>query len=153
MMDDPDFHAAQRLTSRIRALAVRDDYAGLLEIDVDPDTSRLLDLLSNDLAAAARVHLGAARRWKQRKQAANRRRLEEAGDALAGLDLALTRGMLGRIEEDWLIPEDAAIRDDLLLRMEARTMETEELNTLASQALDEHRPRRRRRQRRRGHDS
>src|SRR3972149_11960354 len=110
MMDDPDFHAAQRLTSRIRALGARDDYAGLLEIDVDPDTSRLLDLLSNDLAAAARVHLDAARRWKQRKQAANRRRLEEAGDALAGLDLALTRGGAGRIEEGWVETGGGGVR-------------------------------------------
>lgn len=148
-MDDSDLQIAQQLTSRIRALAVRDDHRGLLEIDADPDTSRLLGLLSNDLAAAARVHLEAARRWRQRKEEANHRRLGEARTALDGFDLTLTRALLSRIEEAWLTPEDGSVRDDILLQMEARTMETEELSTLASEAIDEHRPRRRRWQRKR----
>jgi hypothetical protein len=148
-MDNPDLEAAQQLTSRIRALAVRDDHRGLLEIDAAPDTARLLDGLGTDLAAAARVHLDAARRWKSQMEAANRRRLEEARDALNGFDLALTRALLSRVEEDWLTPGDAAERDDVLLQMEARTMETEELTTLAARALEENRPRRRRWQRKR----
>ena len=148
-MDEPDLQAAQQLTSRIRASAVRDDYRSLLEIDAEPDTARLLDLLSTDLAAAARIHLDAARRWKLARQEANRRRLDEALGALDGFDLPLTRALLSRIEEEWLLPEDAAARDQLLLRMEARTMETEELSSRADEAIEEHRPPRRWWQRRR----
>ena len=142
-MEQPDLQAAQRLTSRIRARAVNDDYRSLLEIDADPDTARLLGVLNTDLAAAARVHLDAARRWKKGREDANRRRLDEAQVALGGFDLPLTRALLSRVEEEWLTPEDGATRDDLLLRMEARTMETEELSTLAADALEEYRPRRR----------
>ncbi len=142
-MDSSEIQTAQQLTSRIRALAVRDDYRGLLKIDAHPDTARLLDLLSNDLAAAARVHLDASQRWKIRKAEANRRRLQEAQVALDGFDLALTRALLSRIEEEWLAPEDATARDEILLQMEARSMETEELNTLAAEAIEEHRPPRR----------
>ncbi len=142
-MEKKDLERAQQLTSRIRTLAVRDDYRALLEIDAQPETARLLDLLSNDLAAAARVHLDAAQRWSRRREEANRRRLEEARVALDRYDLALTRALLGRIEEGWLTPEDAAVRDGMLLELEARSMETEELTSLAAAALDEHRPRRR----------
>ena len=139
-MEQNDLETAQQLTSQIRALAVRDDYRELLKLDALPDTTRLLDLLDTDLAAAARVHLDAAQRWKARQAEANHRRLEEAHAALNSFDLALTRALLSRIEEDWLTPEDAGVRDEILLRMEARSMETEELNTLAVEALNEHRP-------------
>lgn len=142
-MGEPDLTAARQLTSRIRALAVRDDHRGLLDIDADPNTARLLALLSGDLAAAARVHLEAARRWRQRREEANRRRLEEARAALNGFDLALTRALLSRIEDDWLAPEDVSTRDQILLLMEARLMETEELSDLANEAIEEHHPRRR----------
>jgi hypothetical protein len=142
-METPDLEEAQQLTSRIRALAVRDDYRGLLDLDGQSDTARLLDLLGNDLAAAARVHLDAARRWKRRKAESNRRRLDEARTALDGFDLPLARALLSRIEEEWLEPADAAERDEMLLRMEARAMETEELTTIAAEAIEEHRPPRR----------
>ena len=148
-MDNPDLQAARHLTSRIRALAVRDEHRSLLEIDADPDTSPLLDLLGNDLAAAARLHLDAARRWKLRMEETNRRRLEEARIALDGLDLTLTRALLTRIEEDWLTADDAAARDDTLLQLEARAMETEDLTNLATEAFADYKPRRRRRQRKR----
>ncbi|MDH3261470.1 MAG: hypothetical protein OEM81_07435 [Acidimicrobiia bacterium] len=148
-MDHVDLQAAQQLTSRIRALAVRDEHRSLLEIAADPDTSRLLDLLGTDLAAAARLHLDAAGRWKVRMEETNRRRLDEAQAALDGFDLTLSRAVLSRIEEDWLTPNDAAVRDGILLQMEARTMETEELTALASEAFKEHKPIGRRWQRRR----
>lgn len=148
-MDGADLERAHQLTSRIRALAVRDDYRGLLAVAGQPETDRLLDLVSNDLASAARVHLDAADRWRQRRVQANRRRLAEAHEALDAFDVTLGRALLGRIEEDWLEPDDAADRDQLLLRVEARAMETEELASLASDAIEEHKPRRRWWQRRR----
>lgn len=148
-MDQPDLHAAQELASRIRALAIRDEYRNLLEIDAQPDTIRLLNALGTDLAAAARLHLDAARRWKVRMEEANRRRLTEARDALNGFDLTLTRALLSRIEEDWLTSDDAAARDEILLQMEARTMETEDLTALAAEAFEQHKPRRRRWRRKR----
>jgi len=142
-MDSLEVDAARQLTSRIRALAVNDDYRRLLEIEAEPDTTRLLDLLSNDLAAAARVHLEAAGRWKRRKEEANRRRLQEARSALDAFDLPLTRALLSRIEQEWLQPEDVAGRDEILLLMEARSIESEELSDLASEAVQELRPQRR----------
>lgn len=148
-MDQPDLHAAQELVSRIRALAIRDEYRNLLEIDAQPDTTRLLNALGTDLAAAARLHLDAARRWKVRMEETNRRRLTEARDALNGFDLTLTRALLSRIEEDWLTSDDAAARDEILLQMEARTMETEDLTTLAAEAFEQHKPRGRRWRRKR----
>jgi hypothetical protein len=148
-MDEASLERAQQLTSYIRSLAVRDDYRGLLALAEHPDTEPLLDLLSNDLASGARVHLEAAERWRQRRIQANRRRLSEAHDALDSFDVPLARALLGRIEDEWLEPEDTAERDQLLIRMEARNMESEELATLAEEAIDEHRPRRRWWQRRR----
>lgn len=148
-MDQPDLHAAQELVSRIRALAIRDEYRNLLEIDAQPDTTRLLNALGTDLAAAARLHLDAARRWKLRMEETNRRRLTEARDALNGFDLTLTRALLSRIEEDWLTSDDAAERDEILLQMEARTMETEDLTALAAEAFERHKPRGRRWRRKR----
>lgn len=148
-MDQPDLHAAQELASRIRALAIRDEYRNLLEIDAQPDTTRLLNALGTDLAAAARLHLDAARRWKLRMEETNRRRLTEARDALNGFDLTLTRALLSRIEEDWLTSDDAAARDEILLQMEARTMETEDLTALAAEAFERHKPRGRRWRRKR----
>ena len=148
-MDNADLQAAQQLTSRIRALAMRDEYRSLLDIDAEPDTARLLDSLGTDLAAAALLHLDAARRWKVRMEETNRRRLEEARLALDGFDLVLTRSLLGRIEEHWLTPGDAGVRDDLLLQMEARAMETEDLTALATEAFQEFKPLKRRWQRKR----
>lgn len=148
-MDDATLERAQQLTSHIRSLAVRDDYRGLLVLAGHPETQPLLSLLSNDLASAARIHLEAAERWRQRRVQANRRRLSEAHDALDAFDVPLARALLGRVEDEWLEPDDAGERDRLLLRMEARSMENEELATLAEEAIDEHRPRRRWWQRRR----
>jgi hypothetical protein len=142
-MNEADLEHAQQLTSQIRSLALRDDYRGLLAVAARPETEELLDLLSSDLASAARVHLDAADRWRQRKADANRRRLAEAQAALDAFDVSLARALLGRIEEDWLEPDDEAARDQLLLRLSARTMETEELSTLASEAIEEHKPRKR----------
>ena len=149
-MDTFDLPTAKQRTSRIRALAVRDDHRGLLEIDAAPDTARLLELLGNDLAAAARLHLEAAQRWKIRMEETNQRRLEEAAVALDGFDLTLTRALLSRIEEDWLTPDDTAARDEILLQLEARTMETEDLTNLATQAFAEKKPGRKKWQRKRG---
>lgn len=148
-MDERDLQRAQQLASRIRALAIRDEYRNLLEIDAQPETARLLDALGTDLAAAARVHLDAARRWRARMEETNRRRLTEARDALNGFDLTLTRALLSRIEEDWLTSDDAAVRDEVLLQMEARTMETEDLTALAAEAFEGHKPRGRRWRRKR----
>ncbi len=139
-MENSDLLAARQLTSRIRAHAIRDEHRSLLEIDADPATSRLLDLLGTDLAAAARLHLEAARHWRTRMEETNRRRLEEARTALDGFDLALTRSLLSRIEEDWLTETHAAERDDILLQLEARTMETEDLTALEAEAFKEFKP-------------
>ena len=148
-METPDLEQARQLASRIRALAMRDEHRSLLEIDAEPNTSVLLESLGTDLAAAARLHLEAARRWRVRMEETNSRRLEEARAALDAFDLALTRALLSRIEEDWLTPDHAAVRDEILLQLEARTMETEDLSALADEAFQEFKPLKKRWQRKR----
>jgi hypothetical protein len=148
-MENPDLQPARHLASRIRALAMRDEHRSLLEIDADPDTSVLLESLGTDLAAAARLHLDAARRWRVRMEETNSRRLEEAQTALDSFDLTLTRALLSRIEEDWLTAAAVAVRDDILLQLEARTMETEDLTVLADEAFKEFKPQKRRWKRKR----
>ncbi|MDH5372650.1 MAG: hypothetical protein OEX97_06870 [Acidimicrobiia bacterium] len=136
--------AARSLNRRILVLARQHDHQALLEIDADPETERLLGLLSDDLASAAVVHLQGARAWRRRKEDANRRRLVEAKAALDGFDLARARSLLLRIEEAYLSPEVADERDAILLEFEARSMESEQLQETADQVIDEYTPRWRR---------
>jgi hypothetical protein len=132
--------AAQTLSRQILALARRHDHRALLEIDADPQTADLLDFLDDDLSRAAAVHLQGARTWRRRREEANQRRLTEARAALDGFDLARARSLLLRVEDEYLSTHDAADRDDILLALEARSMETEQLQQTADQILDEHLP-------------
>lgn len=70
----------------------------------------------------------------------NNRRLEEARAALDSFDLVLTRALLSRVEDDWLTDDDSAVRDIILLELEARAMETEDLAALAEETFQEFKP-------------
>ncbi len=135
---------ARELNRRILVLARQHDHRALLEIDGDPETERLLGLLSDDLASAALLHLQGARAWRRRKTEANGRRLAEARTALDGFDLPRARSLLLRIEEEFLSPAIAAERDALLIEFESRSMENEQLQDSADQIIDEYTPRWRR---------
>jgi hypothetical protein len=134
--------AAEALAARIRDLALRGEHHTLLEIGADPATAPLLDRLGNDVGAAARAHLEGARRWRDRRHAANGERLDEARRAFAAFDLPIARKRLSRLETEWLTDEQAAERDDLLLAIEQRAIEAAELNAVARAAEEEHRKRR-----------
>ena len=136
--------AARALSRRILVLARQHDHQALLDLDADPETERLLGLLSDDLASAAVVHLQGARAWRRRKEDANRRRLVEAKAALDGFDLARARSLLLRIEEAYLSSEGADERDAILIEFEARSMESEQLQETADQVIEEYTPRWRR---------
>lgn len=139
--NQPD-RAARDLGGRIRELALKRDYPALLEIGADPATRPLLDRLPREHAAAATIHLEAARRWREQRRSNGRRKLEEARSALDRLDLTLARALLERLEDAYLTTDDLAERDSLLLELEARAIESEELSEAAGR-LDRELPRRR----------
>jgi hypothetical protein len=141
--------AARALNRRILALARRHDHLALLAVDADPETAQLLALLDGDLASAALVHLEGAKAWRRRKEEANQRRLAEARTALDGFDLVRARSLLFRIEEEFLSSRGVDDRDAILLEFEARTMESENLQEIADDIIDEYLPRWRRRRRKR----
>ncbi len=144
MTGEADIDAAKELNRKILALAREHDHQGLLELDADPETGRLLELLPEGMSGAATTHLQGARVWRRRKEEANVRRLDEARDALAAFDLERARSLLLRVENAFLTTETFADRDRLLLDFEARSMENEELQNSASEILEEHLPRWRR---------
>jgi hypothetical protein len=150
MTSSEDRAAAIELSRRILSLARRHDHAALLEIDADPETSRLLGSSNEELAKAASVHLRGARAWQRKKEDANVRRLEEVRTAIDGFDIARAKSLLLRIEEDYLTPEASSLRDGVLLDLEARSMESESLQASADQIIVEHLPRWRRWLKRRG---
>ena len=144
MTSQDDYAAALALSKRILALAREHDHPGLLAIDADPETARLLATSGDGLATAAATHLQGARAWRRRKEEANQRRLAEARTAMDGFDLVRARSLVLRIEEEFLSPQSAADRDALLLEFEARSMESEQLQETAAQVIEEHLPRWRR---------
>jgi hypothetical protein len=144
MKSQDDYAAALALSKRILALAREHDHPGLLAIDADPETARLLATSEDGLASAATTHLQGARAWRRRKEEANQRRLAEARIAMDGFDLVRARSLVLRIEEEFLSPQSATDRDALLLEFEARSMESEQLQETAAQVIQEHLPRWRR---------
>lgn len=143
-MSTDDQAAALALSRRILALAREHDHPGLLEVDADPDTARLLALSADNLARAAEVHLSGARAWRRRKEDANLRRLAEARTAMDGFDISRAKSLLLRIEEDFLSQEGVDLRDAILIDLEARSMESESLQASAEQIIVENLPRWRR---------
>lgn len=136
--------AAGQLMSRVSALARQHDYRRLLDIRADPATAGLLEMLTASAQQRATVHLEAATRWAERQAEANRRRLTEARAALGDLDLRLARSLVNRLDEHFLGNPEREERDGLLLEIEARWMEVEELTGTASRVMAEERPPRRR---------
>ena len=125
-------------------LARQHDHVALLAIDAEPETAELLALLPEEFTEATRVHLEGARSWRRRKVEANKRRLGEVRQALDGFDLVRARSILLRIEEEYLSPESVADRDQILLDFESRSMETEQIQAIADEIIQENTPRWRR---------
>lgn len=125
--------AAQAIHEQIVNLAREHDYRRLLELAIDPAIDGMLDELPEDTRRRSRLHLRRAVRWSEQQYEVNRRRMGEARRALDGLDLELARGVLARIDEEFLSEADVERRDALLLEVSARQVEFEDLDELAAE--------------------
>lgn len=132
--------AANALATSINAFAMQHDHLALLRIDEDSATSRYLKLLSAAARQRAETHLRGARNWAERQRQANLRRLDEAQQALGDFDLGLAKSIVRRVEERFLDEDGQERRDQLLLDLSARAMETEELAEVAGQIYQEAQP-------------
>ncbi len=140
--------AARALRAHIVALGEAEDYAALIAIASEPSTSRLLDMLPRPARQRSDIYLREADHWAQRQRSANRRRLTEAREALDALDVPLAKAVLARIDGGYLDESGIEERDRLILEMESRSMELEELSGTADQVIAAEKPARRRRWRR-----
>lgn len=136
---------ARELADGIAGAAYREDYRRLTVIAGAPRTDRLLALLPDATVRRSRAQLQEGAAWKASRQRLNRNRLEEARAALTHLDVQMAAGIMARIDSEFLGPDERDLQDQLLLEIEARTMELETLTDVAAQAVAEHQPAKRRR--------
>lgn len=120
---------AKRLVKEILQLARAHDHKALLRIDADPETVSLLSLLPERESAQAMTHLEGARIWRAKRNRKAQQKLDSAATALSELDLVLARGILRKIDSEVLGAEELARYDELLLAIEARAMELEEIQS------------------------
>ena len=133
MTGDPD--KALALQARLVELGRVDDHRAILELADDPATGPLLELLSPAARDRAELQIRLARRWADDRRATNHRRLDEAKRALEGLDLELARGLLRKIDGEFLDDEATTTRDQLFLDLAARTMELEDLESRSDRLI------------------
>lgn len=120
---------AEDLVRQVLRLARGDEHKGLLAIDADPATEALLSVLSDRQTAQARVHLRAARAWKERQNRKARDKFSSANRALEELDLVLAKGILRKLDTEILEPSELDRYDELLLAITARSIELEEIES------------------------
>jgi hypothetical protein len=135
---------AQELYRRIVDLSTIRDHASLLDLKSDPDTDRLVGLLSETARDRVALAFRYVDRWLESQVATSRRRLADARRASHGLDLQLARGLLARVDGRFLDESERQERDDLLLEIAARMMELEDLESTGSRLIEEATPQRRR---------
>lgn len=139
-MTTGDTDKALALQAQLVELGRIDDHRAILELADDPATGPLLALLSPAARDRAELQIRLARRWADERRATNHRRLDEAKRALDGLDLELARGLLRKIDGEFLDEGAATTRDQLLLDVAARSMELEELETRTGRLIAEATP-------------
>ena len=120
---------AKHLVDEILDEARANDHKRLLALASAPETDELLDLLSNREAGQARQHLRAARLWQAQQNERAKSKLDAAARALDELDLPLARGILRKIDSTVLDEVQQARFDGLLLAVEARAMELEDIES------------------------
>jgi hypothetical protein len=134
---------ARTLVSEILRLARAHDNKALLAIDDEPETGLLLGLLPARDSRQAEVHLDGARTWRTRRNMKALEKFDAAGKALDELDLTLARGILRKIDASLLGEPELARYDELLLALEARTMELDEIQAGLPEIPEKKEPRRR----------
>lgn len=144
------FERALALQAEILELGSNYEHRRLLELDGDPVTSRLLALLPPASKERADLQFRLAHRWADDRRATNERRLAEARKALDGLDLELARGLLLKIDSNFLDPTREPERDQMFLELAARAMELEQLTSTADRLVADAEPPKRKRWFRRG---
>ena len=105
------------------------DNLTLVEIDTHPDTKELLGMLPEVESQQAEVHLRSARIWSAQQNEKAKGKLQAATKALGELDLSLARGILRKIDVSILKEPELARYDELLLAVEARAIELEEIQS------------------------
>lgn len=118
------------------------DHKTLLKIEADPSTESLLGIMPEGEARQARVHLRNAVLWRARKNEKAGTKLDAAETAIDGLDLQLARGILRKLDPQILAESQLARYDGLLLEVEARAMELEDIEDQIPPPPPEDEPRR-----------
>ncbi|MGB8360449.1 MAG: hypothetical protein WCE80_03550 [Acidimicrobiia bacterium] len=127
MEDNISLPEAEALAATIIKNARADEHVALLAIDADPRTAELLDLLPEGEARQAEAHLRDTRIWRANANEKARRKFMAASKALDELDVTLARGILRKIDAGVLNPPELERYDELLLAVEARTVELEDI--------------------------
>ena len=139
-----DVESAQGLYRQLTDAIESGRQAEIVAIRDDPDTARLIELLSDTQRDRAALFFRNAARWEDSQRQTALRRLADAERALSGLDLQLARGLLARVDGRFLDTEEIARKDALLLDVSARTMELEQLENEGRRLISEAEPKKRR---------
>jgi hypothetical protein len=139
-----DVEAAHDLYRRLTDAVEDGRQAEVVALRDDPETPQLIELLSDTQQDRAALFFRNAARWEDSQRQTALRRLADAERALSGLDLQLARGLLARVDSQYLEADEIAKKDALLLDVSARTMELEGLESHGRRLIEEAEPKRRR---------
>ena len=120
---------AQLLVDQILSDARANDNRALLAANADPETETLLDLLPEGKTVQARQHLRGVRIWVAQQNENAKTKLGAARRALDEFDLVVARGILRKIDSSVLDKETLVRYDELLLAVEARAVELEDIQS------------------------
>lgn len=121
--------SADQLYEEIVRASRANDYKTLLRIDDAPGTPSVLDALPKEQSRQASAHLRDARLWRARRVEKAKGKLDAAESAIDGLDLPLARGLLRKLDSGVLVGPELERYDQLLLEVEARAMEIEDIES------------------------
>jgi len=127
MANEDASHQARDLAGEIVQHARAHDNKSLLTIALDPETEEILSVLPQRELRQAEVHLEAARIWQVTQNEKAKRKLDAANEAIGRLDIPLARGVLRKIDAAVLDQPELDRYDELLLAVEARAVELEEI--------------------------
>ncbi len=139
---------AEVIVQRLVDLGAKGHLDEFLAVIDDPVNQRLAPLASPSARGRLELYVQEAERWRKHQAAVNARRLQEARQALEGLDLGLAEGLMTKLDARFLSDQGQQERDQLLLDMAARRMEIESLGRVGDKkkrAPARRKPRRRRR--------
>lgn len=134
---------ARSLASEIARLARSHDNKALLRVAAEPETEELLAALPDRESRQSKVHLKSAAIWRTKLNRKALGKLDAAKKALDELDLVLAKGILRKIDAEILDDTSLNRYDELLLAVEARAMEIDEIEAAIPNNPPDEEPRRR----------